>query len=72
MGYLAIERDQVGQVGPALPKPMLAWSGCPVHAGDGTQDDLLHGLSQPRRQTDRPVVPHILIPAFLVDGHHIC
>ncbi|KAK4810625.1 hypothetical protein QYF61_007362 [Mycteria americana] len=34
---------------------------------DGTQDDLLHQLSQHRGQADRPVVPRVLLPALLVD-----
>ncbi len=38
---------------------------------DGTQDDLLHNLSQHQDQTDRPVIPLILLPALLVDYYHI-
>lgn len=37
---------------------------------DGTQDILLHDLLWQRGQTDRPVVPWTLFPAFLVDGCH--
>ncbi|KAK4816773.1 hypothetical protein QYF61_022771 [Mycteria americana] len=39
---------------------------------DGTQDDLLRSLPQHRGQTDRPIVPWILLLALLVDGRHIC
>jgi len=38
----------------------------------GTQADLLHNLPRHQGQTDWPVVPQILLPAPLVDGHYIC
>lgn len=39
---------------------------------DGTQDDLVHELPWHRGQTNRFVVPHILLLTLLVDGRHIC
>ncbi|PKU46365.1 integral membrane protein dgcr2 idd [Limosa lapponica baueri] len=38
---------------------------------DGTYDDLFRNLLQHRDQTNRPVVPQLLLPAILVDGHLI-
>ena len=38
--------------------------------GEHTQDESLHNLPHHRGQADRPVVPGILTPALLVDGHH--
>ena len=67
-GHLVIEGDQVSQTGPAFHKPMLTG---PDHLV-GTQADLLHNLPRHQGQTDWPVVPQILLPAPLVDGHYIC
>jgi len=39
---------------------------------DRPQDHLLHTLPQHGGQTDRPVVPWILLTALLVDGRRIC
>ncbi|PKU38186.1 rna-directed dna polymerase from mobile element jockey-like [Limosa lapponica baueri] len=74
-GHFVTEGDQVCQAGPAPHEPMLAG---PDRLGllhaqhNGTQDDLFHDLPRHRGQTDRPVVPQIIPPALLVDGHHIC
>ena len=66
------EEGPKSQAGPALPKPMLTG---PDHLlvlcvpREGTPDDLLHNLPLHRGQTDTPLAPHILLPAFLVDVH---
>ena len=39
---------------------------------DVTQDDLLHDLPWHQCQTERPVVPQILLLALLLGGLHIC
>ena len=36
--------------------------------GARTQDESLRNVAWHRDQADRPVVPRILLPAFLVDG----
>ena len=60
MGHLVIERDQVGQVGPAFHEPVLAGSD-PLDVlhmpGEHTQGESLHNLAQHWGQTVRPVVP---------------
>jgi len=64
-----VEGDQVGQVGPAFHEPMLTGPDLLVvlhMPGERTQDESLHNLAQHRGQTDRSVVPRIL----LLDGHH--
>jgi len=38
---------------------------------DGTQVELLHNLLQHQGQTERPLVPCILLLVLLVDGCHI-
>ena len=76
MDHLVIGRDQVGQGGSSLDDPMLAgpdpWAASHVlHAGHGTQDDLLRDLPQYPGHTDRSVVPWLLLPTLLAPGCHI-
>ncbi|PKU42644.1 hypothetical protein llap_7061 [Limosa lapponica baueri] len=74
-GHFVIVGDWVCQAGPDFHEPVLAGSD---HLGvlhalhNGTQDDLFRDLPRHRSQTDRPVVPWIILPALLVDGCHIC
>ena len=74
MGHLVIEGDQVGQAGPAFHEPMMAG---PDHLvvlhlnSERTQDEPLHNISWHQGHADRPVVPRILLLAFLVDERYI-
>lgn len=70
---LVIEGNQAGQAGSAFPEPMLAGSDslAVLHVSyDDSQNDLLNKLCGHGGQTDRPVVPCILLSSLLVDGHH--
>lgn len=74
MGHLITKGDQVSQARSAFHKPILTGCDHPsvvyVLCGS-TQDDLHHDLSWHQGQTDRPVIPWILLPALLLDGYHI-
>ncbi|KAJ7399962.1 hypothetical protein BTVI_109728 [Pitangus sulphuratus] len=58
VGHLVIKRNQVGQAGPAFPKPLLAGPDTLVVLNmpcDGTEDDLFYNL--PQHSTDSPSDP---------------
>jgi len=71
VGHLVIGGDWVGQAGPAFHESMLAGpeSLVVLHVpGEHTQDESLHNVPWHQGQADRPLVPRILLLAFLVDG----
>jgi len=71
-GHFAIE-DQTGQAGLAFHEPILVRPDLLVALHilcDHSQDGLLHHLPYYHGQTDRPVVPWILLPTLRVGGCH--